>query len=114
MQASIPNLLHLQMLQPSTLRGGWLATLTRDIAAELRKPAFPVSGPVLPLGSYHFRSTGRRGEAEHLNLLFSGPEGYDPYMPVQAIEEEFLSRGRTLSARLIEGIQLANRRVAID
>lgn len=114
MQPSKPNLQHRHLLQPSTLRGGWLATLTRDIAAELSKPAFPVSGPVLPLGTFHFRSTGRRGEAEHLNLLFSGPEGYDPYLAVQAIEEEFLSRTKTLSARLIEGLQLANRRVAID
>lgn len=87
-----------------------MALLTTDRAAELHEPEFAAIGAQLPGGVIVVDGPNRRAY-ETLYTMVSGPKPAEAGSAIETLENEFLTPGRTLSARLIDGVKNASRRV---
>ena len=95
-----------------------MAVLTRD-TTEVHEPEFAATGAILPEGLAVRQAPGRRladgrRAVETLYVLLGGPNHADAGLAMEVLLEEFAATSRTLSARLVEGIQGASRRVASE
>jgi hypothetical protein len=95
-----------------------MAVLTRD-TAEVHEPEFAAVGALLPEGIAVRQAPGRRSSdgtrsVETLYALLGGPKHADAALAMDLIAEEFAAASRTVSARLVTGIQSASRRIASE
>jgi hypothetical protein len=81
--------------------------------AVVTEPEFAAVGAVLP-GAVLVQQTASRRQQETLYVLVGGPPQAEVDPALEAIEAEFLTPQKTVSARLIEGVQSASRRVASE
>ncbi|GIW05906.1 MAG: hypothetical protein KatS3mg060_0711 [Dehalococcoidia bacterium] len=95
-----------------------MAVLTRD-TAEVHEPEFAALGAILPDGLAVRHGHARRlpdgtRVVETLYALLGGPKHAEAGLAMDLLLEEFTASNRTVSARLVEGIQSASRRIASE
>ncbi|MCS6801587.1 MAG: hypothetical protein RMM58_10775 [Chloroflexota bacterium] len=95
-----------------------MAVLTRDTTA-VQAPEFAAVGAILPDGVAVRQVAGRRASdgkrvIETIYVLLGGPKHAEAGIAMEPILEEFAAAYRTVSARLVDGIQSASRRIASE